>query len=184
MDSFKGYIEHYGIPQSLYVDKHTTYKSTGKLTIEEELKGQTTPLSQFERALDELEVEVIHANSPQAKGRIERLFKTFQDRVVKEMRLVSVSTREEANRFLESYLPIYNQRFSIVPIKEVNLHREIPKGINLDSILSIKTKRVLRNDWTLSYNNQLYQIKETSPNTGIKAVMVEERVDGTVPYHL
>lgn len=73
MDSFKGYIEQYGIPQSLYLDKHTTYKSNAKLTIDEELEGKREPKSQFERALDELEVEVIHANSPQAKGRMEAI---------------------------------------------------------------------------------------------------------------
>jgi len=61
-----------------------------------------------------------------------------------------------------------------------NLHRETPKGINLDSILSIKTKRVLKNDWTISYNNQLYQIKETPPNTRIKSIVVEERIDNTI----
>lgn len=180
MDSFWGYIEQYGIPQSLYVDKHSTYKSTGKLTVEEELKGLKEPQSQFERALDEIGVEVVHANSPQAKGRIERLFGTFQDRLIKEMRLAGISTKEEANRFLEEYLPVYNQRFSIIPAKEVNLHRGIPKGIDLNKIFSIKTKRTLRNDFTIAYNKQLYQIENTPPATRIKTVVVEERIDGTI----
>ena len=91
MESFRRYIERYKIPMSIYLDKHTTYKSTGRPTIEEELTG-TGPLSEFERAMKELGVEVIHAGSPQAKGRIERLFKTFQDRLTKEMRLRSIST--------------------------------------------------------------------------------------------
>ena len=85
MDSFRRYIKRYGMPQSVYLDKHTTYKSTAKQTIEDELED-IKPMSQFERSLAELEVTVIHANSPQAKGRIERLFRTFQDRLVKEMR--------------------------------------------------------------------------------------------------
>lgn len=180
MDSFKGYIEQYGIPLKLYLDKHTTYKSNAKLTIEEELEGQKEPKSQFERALEELEVEVIHANSPQAKGRIERLFGTFQDRLVKEMRLKNISTKEEANKFLEGYLPKHNEKFSNLPLNMTNLHREIPKGINLESIFSIKTKRVLKNDWTISYDNQLYQIEETPFNTRIKSVMIEERIDNTI----
>jgi len=180
MDSFRAYIECYGIPQSVYLDKHTTYKSTRKLTIEEELEGLREPKSQFERALDGLGVEVIHANSPQAKGRIERLFGTFQDRLIKEMRLAGISTKEEANRFLERYLPIHNQRFSITPAKEVNLHREIPKGIELDRIFSVRTKRALRKDFTIVHNKELYQIEDTLPNTRGKSVMVEERIDGTM----
>ena len=143
-------------------------------------------------------VEVIHANSPQAKGRIERLFKTFQDRLIKEMRLKNISTKEEANKFLEEYLPEHNKKFSKLPLNMANLHREIPKGINLDNILSIKTKRVLKNDWTISYDNQLYlsaiaqagQIEETPFNTripvcvrsrtGRKSVVVEERIYNTI----
>jgi hypothetical protein len=180
MESFKGYIEQYGLPQSVYLDRHTTYKSNGKLTTEEALKGLKEPQSQFERALDELGVDVIHAYSPQAKGRIERLFRTLQDRLIKKMRLAGVSSKEEANHFLKEYLSDYNQRFSIAPAKKVNIHREIPKGINLDSILSIKIKRTLRNDFTINYHNQLYQIENTPPNIRIKGVMVEERIDKTI----
>ncbi|MFH0775521.1 MAG: ISNCY family transposase [bacterium] len=180
LDSFKSYIEQYGVPQSLYLDKHTTYKSNAKLTIEEELEGQKEPKSQFERAVEELGVKVIHANSPQAKGRIERLFKTFQDRLIKEMRLKNINTKEGANRFLEGYLLGHNERFGKQPVNMANIHRKIPAGINLESILSIKTKRVLKNDWTISYDNQLYQIKETPPNTRIKSVVVEERIDNTI----
>ncbi len=87
LDSFKRYIKKYGIPQSVYLDRHTTYKSTKKFTGEEELEGLARAKSQFERALSELGVEVIHAYSPQAKGRIERLFGVLQDRLIKEMRL-------------------------------------------------------------------------------------------------
>ncbi|MFH1563551.1 MAG: ISNCY family transposase [Nitrospirota bacterium] len=173
MDSFRGYIEQYGIPQSLYLDKHSTYKSNAKITVEEELEGKREPKSQFERVLDELGVEVIHANSPQAKGRIERLFRTFQDRVIKEMRLVGIDTKEEANKFLEGYLPLYNKRFSIVLSRESNLHRRLPVEMNLDSILSIKTKRVLRNDFTITHNKQLYQIEDIPLNTRVNAVWID-----------
>ena len=90
---------------SVYLDKHTTYKSPAEPTLEDELNG-TEPLSEFGRALSELGVELIHAHSPQAKGRIERLFNTLQDRLVKEMRLEGVSTIEEANRFLVCVSPL------------------------------------------------------------------------------
>ncbi len=176
MDSFKRYIKKSGLPMKVYLDKHTTYKSTAKLTIQDEL-DQVEPLSQFERALKELGVEVIHAHSPQAKGRIERLFGTFQDRVVKEMRLRGISTLEEANSFLEDYLPLYNRRFSVCPKEGGNFHRPLGKGLNLDTILCIKTERALRNDFTVAHNKNLYQIEDT-----IKAskVMVQERVDGSM----
>lgn len=172
MDSFKRYIKRYGMPMSIYLDKHTTYKSPKKAAFpgyEEE------PLSQFERAMEELGVEVKHANSPQAKGRIERLFRTFQDRVVKEMRLKGIKTIEEANKFLVDYLPKYNRKFAVKPKEKTDLHREIPKGLNLDSILCIKEERVLRNDFTISYKGKLYQITES-----IKAekVTVQERING------
>lgn len=175
MDSFRRYIRKYGIPGKVYFDKHTTYKSPAKPTIEDEING-TEPMSQFGRALKELGVDVIHAHSPQAKGRIERLFGTFQDRVVKEMRLKGISSIEDANRFLQEYLPEYNRRFSVKAKKEDNFHREIPRGLNLDRILCIKTERTLRNDYTISHNGKLYQIMD---KTNAKKVQIEERLNGT-----
>ncbi len=124
MDSFKRYMKKHGLPLSVYLDKYKTYKSTAKPTIQDEL-NDVEPLSDFERALRELGVEVKHANSPQAKGRIERLFGTLQDRLVKEMRLRGIRTLEEANIFLEEYLPIYNRKFSVSPKERDNLHRPL-----------------------------------------------------------
>lgn len=127
MDSFLRYIRKYGIPMSIYFDRHTTYKSTAEPTIEEEINGEE-PLSEFGRALKELGVEIIHAHSPQAKGRIERLFKTLQDRLVKELRLRGISTIEEANKFLDSYyLREFNRKFSRKALNKGNLHRPIQK---------------------------------------------------------
>ena len=176
MDSFKRYIKKRGIPLSVYLDKHTTYKSTKKQTIEEELANQEA-LSRFERALKELGVEVIHANSPQAKGRVERIFNTFQDRLIKEMRLANVNTIDHANIFLEKYLPVYAKRFAVKPAKAGDLHRPIPKGTDLDRILCVKTKRQLRNDFTVAHDKKLYQILD---NVRAERVMVEERIDGSM----
>jgi len=176
MDSFKRYIKKYGIPASIYLDKHTTYKSTKKQTIEDELNN-IEPMSQFSRAVNELGVNVIYADSPQAKGRIERLFNTFQDRMIKEMRLRGIKTIEEANRFLSEYLPAYSKRFSVKPTNDTDLHRPVPKGINLDKILCVKTARTLRNDFTVAHNGKLYQIEDT---VGAKDVVVEERVNGSM----
>ncbi len=165
MDSFHRYIRQYGIPLAIYADKHTTYQSPSPPSVDDPLAG-VKPTSQFGRALGERGVALIPAHSPQAKGRVERLFKTFQDRVIKEMRLAEVSTLEMANRFLAGYLPIYNRRFGVRPA-----HRE------LDRSLCLKTTRCLRRDWTVAHHGQLYQVR-----TNVRAthVMVEERVDGTM----
>ena len=176
MDSFKRYIKKRGIPLSVYLDMHSTYKSTKKQTIEEELKNQEA-LSQFGRSLKELGVELIYAHSAQAKGRIERLFNTFQDRLIKEMRLENICAIGHANDFLEEYLPIYAKRFAVQASKADNLHRPIPKGIDLDRILCIKTERALRNDFTVAHNNKLYQILD---DVMAKKVIVEERIDGSM----
>lgn len=176
MDSFKRYIAKYGLPLSVYLDRHSTYKSNGKLTIEEELEGLEEPMSQFERALKELGVEVIHAYSPQAKGRVERLFGTLQDRLVKEMRLANIKTKEEANEFLQGYLPVYNRKFQVCAAHETDVHVRLPRSVDLNRYLCVKAERTVRNDNTISHNGRLYQI-ERSVKT--KKVMVEERVDGT-----
>lgn len=174
MDSFKRYIRKYGIPMSVYFDKHTTYKSTAEPSIEDEVNG-TEPLSEFSRALTELAVELIHAHSPQAKGPIERLFKTLQDRLVKELTIRGINTIEEANRYLETYMAFHNKRFAFKPKEQKDLHRKVSKGLNLDRILCIKTERVLRNDFTVAYNGKLYQIMDS---VKAKNVMVEERING------
>jgi len=175
MDSFTRYSKKYGLPLAVYLDKHTTYKSPAEPTLEDELNG-TEPLSEFGRALQELGVELIHAHSPQAKGRIERLFKTLQDRLVKEMRLEGVRTLEEANRFLVSYLPRYNRRFAVPPMKKENLHRKV-KGLDLAAILCMKTERTLKNDHTIQHERKLYQIED---GIRTKRVTVEDRVDGSM----
>ena len=176
MDSFKRYMKRYGLPLAVYADKHSTYKSPAKPTVGEQIEG-AEPQSQFERSLSELGVEMIHAHSPQAKGRIERLFGTFQDRLIKEMRLAGIATMEEANRFLAGYLPIYNRRFSVNPAKAADLHRPIPDYRDLDRILCIKTVRALRNDFTVAHNRTLYQIQD---NLRAQRVTVEERLDGSM----
>lgn len=176
MDSFKRYIRKNGIPLSVYIDKHSTYKSAAKPSIEDELNG-IEPMSQVERALNELGVDVIHANSPQAKGRVERSFRTKQNRLIKEMRLKQISSAEEANKFLPEYLHKHNKKFAVKPIEKANMHRPVPKGLNLDKILCIKTERVLRNDFTISYEGKLYQVKD---KINAKKVIVEIRTNGSM----
>jgi transposase len=176
MGGLKRYIEKFGIPASVYLDKHPTYKSTKKQTIEDELNN-LEPLSQFERACEELGIQVIHADSPQAKGRIERLFQTFQNRLIKEMRLKGIKSIEEANKFLIQYLPVYARRFAVQPANNTDLHRPIVKNVDLNAVFCVKTIRVLRNDFTVAHNSKLYQIED---NLNAKKITVEERANGSI----
>lgn len=176
MDSLGRYVQRYGLPLAIYADKHTTYHSPAAPTVPEQLAG-VEPTSQFGRALGELGVELIPAHSPQAKGRVERLFKTFQDRLIKELRLAGIATLEAANRFVEAYLPTYNQRFAVLPAQAADLHRPGPAGRDLDRILCLKTTRVVRRDWTVAHNGHLYQIHDPLRATHVQ---VEERLDGTL----
>lgn len=176
MDSFRCYIQRYGIPLKVYLDKHTTYKSNGQPTLEEELAG-IEPLSEFERALRELGVEVIHAHSPQAKGRVERFFGTLQDRLVKEMRLRGIRSIEEANLFLGGYWPEFNRKFAVDAKEKEDLHRSVPRGLKLDDVLCIKAKRALRKDFTVAYNRRLYQVEDSIRASN---VMIHEGLDGSI----
>lgn len=174
MELMKEYIKKYGKPRIVYLDKHSTYKSPKEATIEEQLRNEE-PMSQFERALKELAIEVIHANSPQAKGRIERSFRTHQDRLIKEMRLAKVNTMEEANKFLrEYYLPKHNRKFCVRAVKEDDMHMPVSEEQNLNNILAIKTDRVVRNDYTIAYEHNLYQLYTNLALKGRKVKVVEK----------
>lgn len=174
MDSFKRYILSYGLPMSVYLDRHPAYKSLKKQTIEDELVNRQA-LSQFGRVLEDLGVHFIHAQSAPAKGRIERLFKTFQDRLVKEMRLEGTKSTAEGNRLLDRYLPVFNKRFNVIPVSSEDLHRPLVAGADLDSIFAAKTERTLRNDFTVVHNGRLYQVQD---NIRSDKVIVEDRLSG------
>ena len=178
MDSFYRYSRKYGMPHSIYLDRLKAYCGHAEPSLEEQLSGKEKAQSQFERALEELGVEVIHAQSAQAKGRVERLFRTFQDRVVKEMRLAGVKTKEEANEFLERYLPKYNRRFCVKARDEANLHRPALKEREFKQILSIQNSHPLRNDNTIRHEKKIYQILQDWKSLRPQKLTVQERIDG------
>lgn len=153
MDVLKGYIRRYGLPRSLYVDKHSTYKTIRQPSEDELLKGEAAS-TQFERATQELGIKLIHAQSPQAKGRIERDFATLQDRLVKEMRLAAVSSLEEANRFLDGFLPGHNAQFEREPREPEDLHRPLPKGLNLEDIFCLKAVRTILDGYIIRWKGR------------------------------
>jgi len=177
MDSFKRYIRKYGIPTSVYLDRHSTYKTTHYDQWKAKVFGDEPPLSQFERALKELGVRVIHANSAPAKGRVERLFRTLQDRLVKELRLANVKTIEEANCVLEKYLIEHNGRYTLEPVKRANLHRRSPGDKELNEILCVKKYHPVRNDFTVVHGKKLYQIMQY---TSAREIEVRDLVDGSM----
>ncbi len=145
----------YGLPLSYYHDRHTILQSPKKPTLEEELAGRE-PQSQFERVMRLLGVESIAAHSPQAKGRIERLWRTLQDRLTKELRLAGVSTLEEANAFLPGFLLRHNARFAIPPTDPVSAW--VPVGADLDLCYYFATQesRVVNPDHTIHWHNQCF----------------------------
>jgi transposase len=181
---WKGYIERSGKPNSIYVDKFSTYSINHKLA-----KENPDTLTQFERAMRELSIDVIHAHSPQAKGRVEKLFKTLQDRLIKELRLNNISTIKEANEFLEKeFLPKFNAKFMVEARTKVNLHKKLneQEKSRLNSIFSRQYKRVVRNDFTIGHKKHCYQLEKIQPATICKQdiVTVEERMDKSIRFRL
>ncbi|MCI0613971.1 ISNCY family transposase, partial [bacterium] len=179
-DSFNRYVHKNGFPCSLYSDRHAVYKAERRpLDIVEQLEGYQQPLTNFQRALKELDIQLIHAYSPQAKGRVERLFRTLQDRLVKEMRLASISTKTEANKFLSRYLYRFNRKYRVSAENTTDLHRKLPAGIDLRKILCIRENRTLKNDFTVQYTGKFYQIKN---KVRTKKISVERWIDSSLHF--
>lgn len=182
MEVMKQVIRLKGIPMKFYVDGASYNKTHRKGGIHNNLEGEYKE-TQIERALKELGINLIIAGSPQAKGRIERLFGTFQDRLISEMRLKKISTREDANRFLhKEFLPDYNLSFIVSPTKKGSAYRKLPSGINLDSIFCIKEERAVHGDNTISYRGRIFQIVPQNGRTSYTRARVEvqEWTDRTI----
>lgn len=174
------YIELNGIPSEIYLDKFSTYKINHPMAVD-----NVELMTQFGRAMQELGVNPIPANTPQAKGRIERLFKTLQDRFVKEMRIKDINNIETANKFLkEIFIPWYNSRFAVIPRSNNNCHRtlDISTTTKLSGIFSKHYVRGINNDFTVQYKTKWYQLKEIQPTTIFKTdkVLIEERLNNTI----
>ena len=178
------YLEAYGRPVAIYLDKFSTYKVNHKNAVDnEEL------MTQFQRAMEELDIRVINANSPEAKGRVERLFGTLQDRMIKEMRLVDVKTIDEANRFVcKEYIQDHDRRFSVPAKNTSDAHRPLSDEMraSLPAIFSIQSKRKVHNDYTIQFKNQWIQLKNQQKTSVYKRdeVIIEERLDDTICVRL
>lgn len=181
MTASKAYLLLNGRPMAWYVDKDSIYKINKQASIEEQLRDEQSH-TQFTRAMTELGITVICADSPQAKGRVERGFGTHQDRLVKELRLAGISNMTDGNIFLsEVYVPKHNARFAVVPENNTNAHRPLLKNHHLDEILSLRTERTVANDYTVRKDNQFFQLLADQP-IRVKPrdkVLVEMRLDGS-----
>jgi hypothetical protein len=176
MGMIRSYLRRYGRPVAIYADKASHFKTTRRADLEETLQGRSAE-TQIARALRDLGIQYIVAHSPQAKGRVERSFGTAQDRLVKGLRLESISTIAEANRYLrERFLPLWNRRFVQEPAVPADAHRSI-EGYDLNRILSVQTTRTVANDYTIKHHGKLYQIRRKEIRAGLRRskVIVEEK---------
>lgn len=179
--AMKHYLLKNGKPLILYVDKHGVFRvnttKAGTAGTED-----TNGITQFGRAMRELSIEVIFANSAEAKGRVEKANQTLQDRLVKEMRLKGVNTVEEANRYLPEFMEMFNRKFAVVPKSPVNMHRPLLPAEKLENILCQKHIRILSKQLTLSYGNKVYQIQTERPTYAMRyaQVVIQEDTEGNI----
>jgi hypothetical protein len=153
---FEGWSDEHGHPLSLYVDRDSIYRCERAPTPAEQIAGKE-PQTQFGRAMAALDVALILANSPQAKGRVERRNGLLQDRLVKALRLAEISDLDRANEFLlAKFLPELNQRFIVPAASPADVHR--PRARNLNEVLSWEEERVVRKDWTVVWETRWFQI--------------------------
>jgi hypothetical protein len=176
-------IEGQGIPLALYNDRHSIFQVNPKQgeSLEEQLSGKRQP-TQLGRALEELGIGSIVALSPQAKGRVERLWGTFQDRLVSELRLAGATTLEEANRVLWDFLPQFNARFAVPPSQPGTAYRPLEPGVCLEGILCFKYQRTVARDNTVKLGEHTLQL-EPGPDRAsyVRArVEIQERLDGSL----
>jgi hypothetical protein len=152
------HLNKYGRPLGLYVDKHSIFR------VSREVSGPRETETHFARVLRELDIELICAHSPQAKGRVERANGVLQDRLIKEMRLRGISTIEDANRYLPSYIEEHNKKFGKGPRDEENAHRPMREQDDLERIFARRSIRKISKDLSFNYEGTFYQIQATLPN--------------------
>jgi len=183
-EATKRYFRALGKPLALYTDKHSVFR----VNVSKDGQSATTDSNgdtQFSRALKSLGVDIIYAHSPQAKGRVERLYKTLQDRLVKELRLANISNIEDANDFLAKYLAGHNARFAVDPKDFANLHRPLTTDDNLDQVFLLQETRILSKTLTCQYKNKAYQVhtKKATYRLSQATITVSEARNGDVSLY-
>jgi hypothetical protein len=179
--TLREWLRRYGRPVAHYTDKNSIFRRSDAMLLREQLRGEKAR-SHFGRALGELGIEWIAAHSPQAKGRIERLFATLQDRLVKEMRLAGIDNLAAANHFLKMrFLPAWERRFTVAPRSPRNAHRRLDAQQRLEEILSVRVGRQVADDHTVSWNGQRWGVPREEVCAGLRGaqVEIERRLDGS-----
>ena len=161
------YFERYGKPVAFYSDKHGIFRVNQPRPL-----GQTSGLTQFGRAMQELDIQILCANTPQAKGRVERAHQTLQDRLVKELRLRGISDIEAGNAYLPEFRDDFNRRFAVVPRSHHDAHRPLLKTDNLDVILTHQKVGTLSKNLTVQSNQVIYQIQSDRPDYALRNAQV------------
>lgn len=187
-----GYLEitrqmltNFGIPETIYSDKFSVFfpPASAKLTIEEQLEGKTRPKTQFFRILEELNINLIAASSSQAKGRIERLWNTLQDRLVTEFRIHKIKTIEQANEFFPQFIKSYAKKFGIKPEKEESKFVKLPKYVDLDILLATQFTRVIDNSGCFSFYNKKFQvIADNIPPKSKVTILISKKIGIKVEF--
>jgi len=162
----EGYFKRYGKPVAFYSDKHGIFRINLPTT------SQKDALTQFGRAMQELDIQIICANTPQAKGRVERVNQTLQDRLVKEMRLRGISNIAEGNAYLPEFMDDFNQRFAVEPRSSVNAHRALTAKDDLTRILTRQEPRMVSKNLTVQFENVVYQIQTERPSYALRNASV------------
>ena len=152
LEFLKEYIKNHGKPMAFYSDKHGVFRVNNKKKLE------SISCTQFQRVLKNLDIEIICAHSPQAKGRVERANGTLQDRFIKELREMNISSMEEANEFTKTFIKKYNSKFAKEPAKKEDAHRSLCPSQNLEEICLVQEERVLTKDLSFQYKGNIYQI--------------------------
>ncbi len=161
MEAMKTVTEMRGVPVAFYVDQASHFRTTRYESIHVQLTGVYDE-TQIARALASIGAQLILARSPQAKGRVERLFETLQDRLIKELRLAHITTIEDGNQFLASWLPVFNHRFMVHPAQTKSAYRPLPNHLRLKLIFSVQEERVVRSDNTISFRGIEYLLHKTT----------------------
>ena len=162
----EGYLRQWGKPVAFYSDKHGIFR------VNLPSVGTGMALTQFGRAMQELDIEIICANTPQAKGRVERVIQTLQDRLPKEMRLRQIASRQAGNAYLPEFIVDFNQRFAEPPRSEVDLHRPLSAKEDLSRILTWQETRTLSKNLTLQFQKTVYQIQTKRPTYALRNALV------------
>jgi transposase len=176
-EASRHYFERYGKPMAFYSDQHGIFRVNQEQTL-----GLGSGLTQFGRAMEALDIQIICANTPQAKGRVERANQTLQDRLVKELRLRDIADLDTANAFLPVFREAYNRRFAVAPRSTHDAHRPLLKTENLDLILTLQKTGTLSKNLTIQFNKVIYQIQSDRPDYTLRkaAVTLCENAKGEV----